>query len=101
MTTWPAASGSDNATDWAGGSGARAPPIDAYDDLRAARAEAAADRPSPARGHRGGDPDPRRRRRVAAAPLPRHLPAGDRRARLRRPPRDLARLAARERACPG
>jgi NAD(P)-dependent dehydrogenase (short-subunit alcohol dehydrogenase family) len=35
------------ATDWAGSSGVRATPIDAYDDLRAARAEAAADRPSP------------------------------------------------------
>ena len=35
------------ATDWAGSSGVHATPIDAYDDLRAARAEAAADRPSP------------------------------------------------------
>jgi hypothetical protein len=34
------------ATDWAGSSGVHATPIDAY-DLRAARAEAAADRPSP------------------------------------------------------
>jgi NAD(P)-dependent dehydrogenase (short-subunit alcohol dehydrogenase family) len=35
------------ATDWAGSSGVHATPIDAYDDLRAARAGAAADRPSP------------------------------------------------------
>jgi NAD(P)-dependent dehydrogenase (short-subunit alcohol dehydrogenase family) len=35
------------ATDWAGSSGVHATPIDAYDDLRAARAEAATDRPSP------------------------------------------------------
>jgi NAD(P)-dependent dehydrogenase (short-subunit alcohol dehydrogenase family) len=35
------------ATDWAGSSGVRATPIGAYDDLRAARAAAAADRPSP------------------------------------------------------
>jgi NAD(P)-dependent dehydrogenase (short-subunit alcohol dehydrogenase family) len=34
------------ATDWAGSSGVRATPIEAYDDLRAARA-AAADRPAP------------------------------------------------------
>jgi NAD(P)-dependent dehydrogenase (short-subunit alcohol dehydrogenase family) len=38
------------ATDWAGSSGVHATPIDAYDDLRAARAEAATDRPSPGPG---------------------------------------------------
>jgi NAD(P)-dependent dehydrogenase (short-subunit alcohol dehydrogenase family) len=35
------------ATDWAGSSGVYATAIDAYDDLRAARAAAASDRPSP------------------------------------------------------
>ena len=35
------------ATDWAGSSGAHATPIAAYDDLRAARADAAASRPAP------------------------------------------------------
>ncbi len=35
------------ATDWAGSSGVHATPIDAYDELRAARADAAAGRPVP------------------------------------------------------
>ena len=82
-------------TDWSGPSSKRSDPNPAYDGLRRASAAMAGQQ-------RAGRPDClcggnhacRRRQPPAFAGVLRHGAVGDRRGGLRRPPRDLARMAA-------